>query len=457
MDYPKRILIVGNGGRENAIGNALLLSEQLEGLWITPANWGLVDHHAFGRVHTLAVKPTDLAGIVNAALEIAAELVVVGPEDPLCAGLADRLREAGIPAVGPGADAAQLEGSKRFAKQFMARHGIPTAEFAEFSELDALLTYIASGEGPLVLKADGLAAGKGVIVAANRAEAAEGARVLLEEKRFGAAGSTVLAEECLFGREISFTVLISGGRAEVLPPSSDYKRLQDDDFGPNTGGMGNICPTPWATDEVIVEFSRDILAPFMRGLRADGLDYRGFLFVGTMLTESGLKVIEFNTRFGDPEAEVVIPLCSADWPLLLAHMAAGELPQDAVVLRDGACVAVVLASGNYPYGKSEPAAISGIERLQGQGLLELRRDGDAVLPPQVSLHFAGVSREGDPGVYENHFSKSDDSAFLASGGRVLALSAMGADLSAARRLAYEAVGNLHFEGMQFRTDIGKLR
>ncbi|MCB1215863.1 phosphoribosylamine--glycine ligase [bacterium] len=460
MQYPKRILIVGNGGRENAIGNALLLSAQLEGLWITPANWGLVDHLGTGRVHTLDIRATDLDGIVNAAREIQAELVVVGPEDPLCAGLADRLREAGIPAVGPGAEAAQLEGSKLFAKQFMARHGIPTAAFAQFTELPALLEYLAAGEGPVVLKADGLAAGKGVIVAANREDAAAGARVLMEEQRFGAAASTVLVEECLFGREISFTVLISGGRAEVLPPSSDYKRLQDDDQGPNTGGMGNICPTPWATDDVIVEFSRDILAPFMRGLRGDGLDYRGFLFVGTMITEQGLKVIEFNVRFGDPEAEVVLPLCQADWPLLLASMAAGELPEQAISLRDGACLAVVLASGNYPLGKSEPAAIIGIERLQAQGLFAAQSDGEALLPPRISLHFAGVSRSAAAGsaeAYANHFEADKPGSFLASGGRVLALSAHGADLSEARRLAYEALGNLHFEGMQFRTDIGRLR
>lgn len=455
MSYPKRILVVGNGGRENAIGNALLLSEELQGLWITPANWGLVDHKRSGRVHTLDVKATDLGGIVAAAGEIGADLVVIGPEDPLCRGLADRLREAGFAVVGPGSEAARLEGSKLFAKRFMQRHGIPTAAFSEFSELQPLLDHIDGGEGPLVLKADGLAAGKGVIVCADRDEAREAAKVLMEEKRFGEAGSTVLVEECLVGREISFTVLISGGRAEVLPPSSDYKRLEDDDRGPNTGGMGNICPTPWATDEVIVEFSRDILRPFMAGLRADGLDYRGFLFVGTMITDEGLKVIEFNVRFGDPEAEVVLPLCEADWPMVLASMAAGELPEGVVSLRGGACLAVVMASGNYPYGKSEPARISGIERLHGQGLLQASGEGRDFRQPDIWLHFAGVSREGS-GEPLNHYEDTE-SSFLATGGRVLALSAYGSDLSEARRRAYEAVGNLHFDGMKFRTDIGKLR
>ena len=458
--YPRRILIVGNGGRENAIGNALLLSEKLEGLWITPANWGLVDHIASGRVHTLDVKVSEHAAILSAAQAIQAELVVIGPEDPLCGGLADLLRTAGIPTVGPGAETAQLEGSKLFAKEFMQRHGIPTAAFAEFTELAALLEYIDSGEGPLVLKADGLAAGKGVIVCANRAEARSAAHIMMDEQRFGAAAQRVLAEECLLGREISFSVLISGGKAEVLPASSDYKRLEDEDRGPNTGGMGNICPTPWATEDVIVEFARDILGPFMRGLKADGLDYRGFLFVGTMITGQGLKVIEFNVRFGDPEAEVVLPLCEADWPLLLAQMAAGELPQDSVSLRDGACLAVVLASGNYPHAKSKPAPISGLERLQAQGLLRCRTQDGQSLPATVSVYFAGVGRhdESDQSAgYANYFDSLESTNYLATGGRVLALSAYGSDLSEARRLAYEAAGNLHFEGAQFRTDIGKLR
>jgi phosphoribosylamine--glycine ligase len=457
MQYPRRILIAGNGGRENAIGNALLQSTQLEDLWISPANWGLVDHVDSGRVHTLDIKATNLAGIVEAARNIEAELVVVGPEDPLCSGLADLLREAGIPTVGPGAKAAQLEGSKLFAKRFMQRHGIPTAQFREFSELLELQGYISSGEGPLVLKADGLAAGKGVIVCANREEASAAAELLMGERAFGDAASVVLAEECLVGREISFTVLVSSGRAEVLPPSSDYKRLLDDDQGPNTGGMGNICPTPWATDEVIVEFARDILGPFMQGLKADGLDYRGFLFVGTMITEQGLKVIEFNTRFGDPEAEVVLPLCIADWPQLLAQIANGELPEDAVELREGACLAVVLASANYPHAKSAPAMIHGLDRLREQGLLHPPAVNAANRLARVQLHFCGVEREAGSLEYGNYFDSLADMRFMATGGRVLALSAYGRDLSEARRLAYEAVGNLHFEGAQFRSDIGKLR
>lgn len=457
MQYPKRILIAGNGGRENAIGNALLQSAELEDLWITPANWGLVDHAGSGRVHTLNVRATDLAGILAAARDVEADLVVVGPEDPLCSGLADMLREAGFPTVGPGAKAAQLEGSKLFAKQFMQRHGIPTAAFAEFSDLASLLNYIDKSAGPLVLKADGLAAGKGVIVCTDRAEAREAAEILMGERRFGAAASTVLAEECLVGREISFTVLISGSRAEVLPPSSDYKRLADDDKGPNTGGMGNICPTPWATDEVIVEFARDILGPFMQGLKADKLDYRGFLFVGTMITAEGLKVIEFNVRFGDPEAEVVLPLCIADWPQLLAQIAHGELPEDAVELRQGACLAVVMASANYPHAKSTPAMIHGLERLREQGLLHPPAVKGAEQLAKVQLHFCGVEREAGSLEYGNFFDSLTDMRFMATGGRVLALTAYGRDLSEARRLAYEALGNLHFEGAQFRSDIGKLR
>jgi phosphoribosylamine--glycine ligase len=264
---------------------------------------------------------------------------------------------------------------------------------------------------------------------------------MLGEREFG--GDTVVVEERLSGPEISFTCLIAGGRAEVLPPSSDYKRLRDGDQGTNTGGMGNICPTPYATDEVVVDFSRNILAPFMRGLREEEIDYRGFLFVGTMVTEQGLKVIEFNVRLGDPEAAVVLPLCEADWPQLFAQVAAGELPQhdakDSVIeVRDEACVAVAIASANYPYGKSEPAVIEGLDRVEGRGLLRAEASHG-----NVQVLFAGVDR-------------AEDGTLLATGGRCLTISARAANLSLARRLAYEVVGNIRFDGMQFRSDIGKL-
>jgi phosphoribosylamine--glycine ligase len=446
VDYPRRILVVGSGARENALANALLASEQVETLYITPANWGVLDPHFEDdrRIARLDIAATDSAAIVAAAQKHDVQLVVIGPEAPLCAGLADELRAVGIPTVGPGKYAAQLEGSKTFAKQFMRRHAIPTAGFEVFEDLATLTAYIdAHPTGSMVLKADGLAAGKGVIVCDTKEQAREAAQRMLGSREFGAASATVVVEERLSGPEISFTCLIAGGRAEVLPPSSDYKRLRDGDAGPNTGGMGNICPTPHATDEVIVDFTRNILAPLMRGLREEEIDYRGFLFVGTMVTPQGLKVIEFNVRLGDPEAAVVLPLCKADWPLLFGNIASGELPvheteTSAIRVRDAACVAVVLASANYPYGKSDPAEIEGLDRVAARGLL--RRNEEL---GNVQLLFAGVDRAAD-------------GTLLASGGRCLTISARADSLSLARRLAYETAGNIRFEGMQFRSDIGKL-
>jgi len=505
--YPKNILVVGNGGRENALANALLCSPKLERLYITPANWGLLDPQARGgeaqRAYCLNLDVMDSAGILAACSEYAIDLAVIGPEAPLCAGLADELRAAGIPALGPGRETARLEGSKAFAKAFMQRHGVPTAPAREFSGVLAdaapLRDYIYSLSGPCVLKCDGLAAGKGVIVCDGLDEALAGlARIAGGE--FGASGDTVLVEERLSGPEISFTCLLAGGRAEVLPPSSDYKRLRDGDLGPNTGGMGNICPTPHATDAVITQFSRDILAPTMRGLAAEGLDYRGFLFVGTMLTPQGLRVIEYNVRFGDPEAAAVLPLCEADWPAVFAGMAQGELPQgphqgSAIRLRAGACLAVVIASAGYPESKGPPQLIEGLGRLAArsasapEGLLwssggagpartaepgtrepaggthtaGAGADGTYPAPSENSqgdlqLFFAGVSRN-DVTAYPApcpNFDATDGAGYLASGGRVLTVSARADNLSLARRLAYEVVGNLRFEGLQFRSDIGKL-
>jgi phosphoribosylamine--glycine ligase len=479
--YPKTVLIVGNGGRENALANALLTSPQLERLYITPANWGLMDPYARGdgqRAYCLDIDAMDSAGIVAACKEYGIELVVIGPEAPLVAGLADTLRAAAIPVLGPGQEAARLEGSKSYSKAFMQRHGIPTAKGREFSGVlkdpTPLNAYVMEINAPCVIKCDGLAAGKGVIVCDGAAEALL-AVTRIAGGEFGEAGDTVLIEERLSGPEISFTCLVAGGRAEVLPPSSDYKRLRDGDEGPNTGGMGNICPTPYASDEVVTEFARDILRPTIKGMVQEGLDYRGFLFVGTMLTDQGLKVIEYNVRFGDPEAAVVLPLCKADWPALFAAMAAGELPGgphggSAIQMLEGACVAVVLASEAYPQGKTPAREIEGLARLAGrseiapQGLLWPRADpvgsdGDGGPWGQgdLQLMFAGVSRAGGGGypLPCRNFDETDGSGYLASGGRCLTISARASNLSLARRLAYEVLGNLRFEGMQYRSDIGK--
>jgi phosphoribosylamine---glycine ligase len=451
MGYPRRIMVVGNGGRECALATALLANAEVERLYITPPNWGVVDPQGGARVGVLNLKAEDSAGLAVAAKAERVDLVVIGPEAPLVAGLADTLRSAGIPAVGPGAEAARLEGSKEYAKDFMRRHAIPTAEHQTFTGIDALLSYLAVLDAPCVLKADGLAAGKGVVVCQTRSEADVAAQRMLVQREFGEAGVRVVVEELLTGPELSFTCLLAGGQAQLLGVSTDYKRLHDGQQGPNTGGMGNICPTPYASEAVLAEFHERILKPVLAGLIADGLDYRGFLFIGAMLTAAGLKVLEFNVRLGDPEAQVVLPLLDADWPAVFAAVAAGELRPELVRVRPEACAAVVLASANYPYGKSEPAAIEGFDRVHARGLL-------AGADPQVRLYFAGVERAvaAEAGAPYATYYLDPQSRFMATGGRVLAISARGADLSSARRLAYEVAGNLRFAGMQYRSDIGKL-
>jgi len=500
MDYPARIMVVGNGGRECAIANAILLSERIERLLITPPNWGVLDPHGPGRVAALHITATDSDALVQTAVREGVQLCVIGPEAPLVAGLGDDMRRAGVPVLGPGLNAARLEGSKSFAKHFLIEHGIPTAQYAEFTDPHALRRYLDVHQPPLVLKADGLAAGKGVIVCHTRAEVDEAYARLIEKREFGSAAEVVIVEELLEGPEISFTCVIATGaetgcHGVLLQASSDYKRLQDGDAGPNTGGMGNICPSPWATEEVLREFHREIFDKVLGGLVTEHLEYRGFLFIGTMLTPDGLQVLEFNTRLGDPEAQVVLPLTPlSDWAAALGMVAQGAMPPITYVRRYAACVAVVLASGNYPYGKSAPARIEGLSRVAARGLHRPQHeDGSALLPAPVSIYFAGVEREPAGAIdaspaaaasrgeamlrperedarrathgiaptqsapYQNYTDTLGQWDYLASGGRVLAVSALGRDLSDARRLAYEVVGNLHFEGMQLRSDIGKLR
>ncbi len=442
-----KILVVGNGGRECAMANALLLSPKVKELCITPANWGVRDPFNGDRVRRADIGALDTENLIKLAKDGGSDLTVVGPEAPLAAGIVDAFREQGLRIVGPDRSAARLEAEKSFAKDFMLRHGIPTGKSEAFTDHEKALKHLDAAAYPLVLKADGLAAGKGVIICPDRDSARTALDQMMIEDKFKGAGKKVLIEECLAGPEISFFCFFDGRTAVPMPPVSDYKRLKDGDEGPNTGGMGCMCPSPYATPEVMAEWREKVLQPFIKGCRQDGFDYRGVIYFGTMVTEDGLKVLEFNVRMGDPEAQAQMPLMQNDFVDVLAAMEAGTLDALRASFSDEATVTVVMATANYPYGSSPPAPIEGLERIARFNNGGGSANGSIFRRlPRVSVFFAGVGRQAD-----------DDEALLATGGRVLAVTARGDDLSAARRLAYEAVGNIHFEGAQYRTDIALLR
>jgi phosphoribosylamine--glycine ligase len=412
-----KILVVGSGGREHAL--AWRLAAGGHEIVAAPGNPGI---EAIGRC--LPVKALDLDGQVELARKEAVDLVVVGPEAPLVVGLADRLRAAGLVTFGPGADGAQLEGSKVFSKQFFARHGIPTAEFAvcdSVADADAAVDRLG---GDVVVKADGLAAGKGVVVCSTTDEARAAARDMLEARRFGDAGARVIVERKIPGREVSVLAITDGRRCVVLPAAEDHKTIFDGDRGPNTGGMGTVSPA-WASPALLERIEREILTPTVAGLGRDGIDYRGVLYAGVMVDDAGAPwLLEYNCRFGDPETQPVLARLRSDLGALLAGAAVGALPAADPVWDPRTAVCVVVAAAGYP---------------------ETPRAGDPITldpepVPDVVVFHAGTARAGD--------------RLVSAGGRVLGVTALGADLAQARDRAYAAVERIGLDGKQFRRDIG---
>ncbi|HTL45687.1 MAG TPA: phosphoribosylamine--glycine ligase [Vicinamibacterales bacterium] len=418
-----RILVIGGGGREHALAAKLAPEHGVSYIACAPGNPGMRQVAAIEWV-----DPSDPDAVLALVERLAIDLTVVGPELPLDRGVADRLHRAGRPVFGPTRAAAQLECSKVFAKQFMARHGIPTARYRVCTAMPAAQEIVASGElgFPVVVKADGLAAGKGVVVAADAAEADAAIRAAMEERRFGSAGSRVVIEECLSGPEVSFFAICDGERALPLTSAQDHKRIFDDDRGPNTGGMGAFAPSPLVDDDLRSRILHEIVEPVLRGMRADGTPYIGFLYAGLMLTCAGPKVIEFNVRFGDPEAQVVMPLIASDLHPLLAAAADGSLGENSVAFKPQASVGVVLASRGYPGEAATGQRIEGLE--------------DAASTDGVTIFHAGTAMK--------------DNYVVTAGGRVLTVVAVGDDYAQARSRAYEAAGRVHFDGMQYRRDIG---
>ena len=412
------VLIVGNGGREHAFGWSFAQDSRIEKIWFAPGNTGTAE---LGENLPLAV--TDVEGITRWAKKEKPGLVVVGPEAPLCAGLADRLRLEGLRVFGPGKEGARLEGSKSFCKELLVSQKIPTAQAGSFHVLEEAIRFSESLGCPQVVKADGLAAGKGVVIAGSHAEAAQAIRQMMADKVFGEAGATVLIEEFLEGEELSVHAVTDGKNLVILPGAQDHKRVGEGDTGPNTGGMGAYAPAPQATPELLREVKDRILIPTLRGLAERGIQYRGVLYAGLMLTKSGPKVLEYNCRFGDPETQVLLPLIESPLWDLLGAAADGNLSGLPVKIRSGAAMTVVLAAPGYP---AKP--------VLGQPI----HAGSA--SPDSHLFHAGT--------------KAGTKGIEVAGGRVLAATGWGRDLKTARQRAYARAAEVSFEGMQFRRDIG---
>ena len=414
-----KVLVIGSGGREHALVWKLRQSESVERVYCSPGNGGIAREAT-----CLPSESTDPLSMLQLAESVGADLTVVGPEAALVAGIVDEFEKRGKLVAGPNRAAAQLEGSKIFAKEFMRRHRIPTAEFAVCDDLASGRAALDRWKGGVVLKADGLAAGKGVVVCSSRTEAEEGLDSLLSGRLVGGAGHRLVLEENLQGEEVSFLVLTDGKTALPLAPTQDHKRVWDGDRGPNTGGMGAYSDDAIVSAGLTRRILEEIVNPTLEGLRAEGITYKGVLYCGLMITADGPKVLEYNVRFGDPETQPLMLRMEGDLAETLRAVATGELKSNMLSWKPGASVCVVVCSAGYPGKYATGKAITGLDDAQSGGA--------------IVFHAGTAERDG---------------AVVTSGGRVLGVTARGADLSAAAREAYAAVGKIHFEGMHYRTDI----
>ncbi|MCF7986208.1 MAG: phosphoribosylamine--glycine ligase [Methylovulum sp.] len=417
------ILIVGSGGREHALAWKVSQSAKVKQVFVAPGNPGTAAEATIENVN-LAVD--DLDGLLAFAQAKAIDLTIVGPEVPLVLGIVDRFQAAGLSCFGPTAKAAQLEGSKTFSKDFMQRHGIPTAAYASFTDQALAMAYIKQQTVPIVVKADGLAAGKGVIVAQTEQEAIAAVASMLAGNVFGEAGHRVVIEEFLTGEEASFIVIADGTRALPMASSQDHKARDNGDRGPNTGGMGAYSPAPVVTPAVHERVMREVIEPTLNGMAADGMPYTGFLYAGLMITPEGsVKVLEYNCRFGDPETQPIMMRLKSDLVSLCQAALAGELDQVDSDWDDRAALGVVLAAAGYPdnYEKAKP--ISGLSLISQE---------------DCKVFHAGTAQNGE--------------AIVTAGGRVLCACALGASIQEAQHKAYQLVDTLNFDGMFYRSDIG---
>jgi phosphoribosylamine--glycine ligase len=426
MHQGVKVLVVGGGGREHTLVSTLARSRWRPKLYAAPGNAGIAAEAEI--VPISADSPEGIARLVELARVEGIELTVVGPELPLVLGIADRFQEAGLRVVGPSAAAARLEGSKSFAKEFLKRRGIPSADFQVFSDPEEARRHLESRSMPAVVKADGLAAGKGVIVARERDEALRAVERILVERCFGDAGAQVVVEDFLEGREMSLMVLSDGVEFIPLETALDYKAAFDGDQGPNTGGMGSYSPCLALGSPLVQRILRSVIRPTLDGMQAEGAPFRGFLYAGLMLTQVGPRVLEFNVRLGDPETQVILSRLRSDLvDLLFDAVSEGGLAQRYLVWDPRPAVCVVATSGGYPGDYAKGLAIAGLDEAEGDS-------------EDIKVYHAGTARSPEGNV-------------VTSGGRVLGVTALGADVEEARASAYDAMAKLHFDGIRYRTDI----
>ena len=414
-----RVLVIGGGGREHAIVKKLKESKKVEKLYCLPGNAGIAMD-----AECIAGKATDFKLILEVAKEKKVDLVFVAPDDPLALGLVDELTANGIRAFGPVKDAARLEGSKAFSKAFMKRNGIPTASYECFSDYESALAYIKTAPLPTVLKADGLALGKGVLICKTREEAEEGLKSMMLDKAFGNSGNTVVIEEFLEGREVTVLAFTDGKTVKCMPSSQDHKRAFDGDKGLNTGGMGAFAPSPYFTEDKQAEAMEKIFVPTIESLKKEGIVYKGVIYFGLMMTSSGVKVIEYNARFGDPETQAILPLLETDFIDIIDACIDGKLDELDIKWKDKTGFTVVIASGGYPENVVKGFEIT-IDELDG-----------------VTLYHAG--------------SALKDGKLVTNGGRVFAMTAVASNIEEARKIVYGQIDKVKFEGARYRSDIGRV-
>lgn len=420
MLLPASILIVGSGGREHTLVRCCLASPGKPRVIAAPGNAGIAQDAT-----CFPVAADDVTGLVALAKREKIQFVIVGPEVPLALGLVDALTAEGIPAYGPKADGARLEASKTFTKKLLLKYDIPTAAAGFFSEVAPAIDYLRTRKIPIVIKADGLAAGKGVVVALTREEAEEAVKAMLEGGRFGESGKQILIEDCLFGEETSLLVVVSGKDYVILPTSQDHKRIGDGDTGPNTGGMGTYSPAEVVTPALLARIESEIVRPSVDAIAAEGMEFRGTLFIGIMLTPEGPRVIEYNTRFGDPETQVVLPRLNTDVLGLLWSAARGTLNGARLDVKKDYALCVVVAAKGYPdrFAKGDPIVFP------------------KQLPEQTFIYHAGTARDAQGRIVTN-------------GGRVLGVTALAPSLQIAAERAYRACDDLECASKYFRRDIG---